>query len=130
MTRNEARKAFADSGLTYGMLSVEVLEDLRKRLDGQMKRSELMNGSYRMRRTCHLTQKPGGRYAHVRCKSHYFDDREAVTFNPDGFIGFAGWADERNVQPILEAFTAWVEAHRPSVEDGERMEHAGRFPGH
>ena len=37
----------------------------------------------------------------VRVKSHYFDAREGVTFGSDGFVGFAGWADENNIQPIL-----------------------------
>lgn len=29
--------------------------------------------------------------------------------NCDGFVGFAGWADDTNVQPILTAFCAWVD---------------------
>lgn len=50
----------------------------------------------------------------INCKSFYFDDREAVTFNSDEFVGFAGWADDRNVQPILSGFCSWVDemAHR------------------
>jgi hypothetical protein len=44
----------------------------------------------------------------IRVKSDYFDSREAVTFNDDGFVGFAGWADENNVQPILWGVVDWV----------------------
>lgn len=34
--------------------------------------------------------------------------REAISFNRDGFIGFAGWADDTNVQPFLRAFVRWA----------------------
>lgn len=37
----------------------------------------------------------------------YFKRRECISFNRDGFIGFAGWADSNNVQPILKAFNQW-----------------------
>jgi hypothetical protein len=51
----------------------------------------------------------GRPYGGIRCRSFYFDDREVVTFNPDGFLGFAGWAADGNVQPILYGFVAWLE---------------------
>lgn len=41
--------------------------------------------------------------------SHYFTRRECISFNSDGFIGFAGWADQQNVNPILRAFLKWCE---------------------
>lgn len=41
--------------------------------------------------------------------SHYFTQREAISFNPDGFIGFAGWADDGNKAPLISAFMEWVE---------------------
>lgn len=44
----------------------------------------------------------------IRVKSHYFDSREGVTFGSDGFVGFAGWADETNIQPILWGVVDWV----------------------
>lgn len=34
--------------------------------------------------------------------------REAISFNGDGFIGIAGWADDNNVQPFLRAFMRWL----------------------
>ena len=36
--------------------------------------------------------------------SHYFERREAISFNGDGFIGFAGWADVGNKNPRKRAF--------------------------
>jgi hypothetical protein len=41
--------------------------------------------------------------------SHYFTRREAISFNEDGFIGFAGWADQANTNPLLRAFLRWCD---------------------
>lgn len=108
MTRDEAREAFAGAGLTYAVLTRPNLETLRQAIDAQMKAAGLMEGTYRMRKICRLRTYSSGIGAELRCKAHYFDNREAVTFNPDGFIGFAGWADDHNIKPVLAGFTAWV----------------------
>ena len=47
--------------------------------------------------------------AYVRVDGPYFDDREAISINPNGFIGFAGWADSRNERPFLVAFARWLD---------------------
>jgi len=114
MTRDEARKAFADAGLDYGILDRKSLQELRSRIDRELKTAGYMEGTYRMRMSLDFRETPNGTYAALRCKSHYFENREAVTFNPDGFIGFAGWADDTNVQPILKAFAKWVSEFRPA----------------
>lgn len=44
----------------------------------------------------------------ITVKAHYFEGRQGVTFEP-GFVGFAGWSDDENVQPILKATVKWVE---------------------
>ena len=41
--------------------------------------------------------------------SHYFTRRECISFNSNGFIGFAVWADQQNLNPILRAFLKWCE---------------------
>lgn len=41
--------------------------------------------------------------------SHYFERRECISFNADGWIGFAGWADQGNTNPILRAFIEWCD---------------------
>lgn len=108
--RDEARDVFARSGMTYASLTAPLLRDLRKRMDLRMKAAGLIKGTFRMRRSCIF--KPGARFfAGLLCKSYYFDDREAVSFNPDGFIGFAGWADDQNIQPIVMGFKDWVAAN-------------------
>jgi hypothetical protein len=39
----------------------------------------------------------------------YFDCREGVCFNENGFIGFCGWADGSNKIPIITAFIKWCD---------------------
>lgn len=107
MTRDDARHAFAASGLSYDDLTQANLRRLISLIDADMKESGLMEG-FRMRRKCKLVEIGGQKSAALRCKAFYFDDREAVTFNPDGFVGFGGWADDENIRPILSGFTAWV----------------------
>ena len=49
------------------------------------------------------------REAYLFVNSFHWTQREAVSFNKDGFIGFAGWADDLNVKPICEAFLEWCD---------------------
>lgn len=113
--RQDARDAWAMSGLGYDDLTPQALERLRALLDAEMKSGEYLRGTFR------CTHKPKrlrcGGYD-IRCTAWYFKGRQArqaVTFEPSGFIGFAGWSDDTNVQPILRAFLAWVREMTPSV---------------
>jgi hypothetical protein len=116
MTRDEARAHWAKSGLTYDALTKESVERLRKMLDKSLKASGLIGGSFRMRVTRNtLRQGNGRKVAELRCKARYFEDREAITFDPHYFIGFAGWADDTNVQPILATFCEWVDEMKPAA---------------
>jgi len=45
----------------------------------------------------------------ITVKAYYFHSRQGITFEPDGWIGIAGWADDTNVQPLLRALVAWAE---------------------
>lgn len=47
-------------------------------------------------------------YSFIRVDGDYFKDREAISFNEDGFIGFAGWASEENLTPFIRAFYNWL----------------------
>jgi len=116
MTRDEAREQFKAAGLTYDVVNEASLQRLRDLIDERMIASGLIKGSYRCVRKVKL--QGGGKkpfFAGIECCAFYFDKREAVSFNRDGFIGFAGWSDDTNIQPILEGFAAWVKEleHRP-----------------
>ncbi len=106
--RDAARAYFAERGLTYASVTSVTAIRLRDLIDQRMRASGTMRGTFRMRKGLNV-----GRYADcpaaLRCRSHYFTDRQAITFEPTGFIGIAGWADDSNVRPILDGFKAWVD---------------------
>lgn len=107
--RAAARDLWRASGLDYAILTPENLRRLVSLIDHEMKAAGLMSKTYRMRRKLGIHRRDGAPlWAALRCKSFYFDDREAVTFNDDGFVGFAGWADDTNVVPVLAGFEKWV----------------------
>ena len=56
--------------------------------------------------------------AYLFVNSYYFTQREAISFNKDGFIGFAGWAGDSNVKPICEAFLEWCD-YMEGCSDGD-----------
>ena len=109
MTRDEARAYFTTSGLTYSIISKGTMARLKIILDREMSSSGLISGSFITDRVPEIRRPKTKVSAHLRCKSNYFKGRQAITFEPDGFIGFAGWADDENVQPILRGFCAWVD---------------------
>lgn len=109
MTRDEARASWLDGGKTYLDLNLGTVQRLRNMIGKEMKASGLISGSYRMQAKIKISLQCDGFCCELFCRSHYFKDREAVTFNGNGFIGFAGWADEKNVQPILSAFVHWCQ---------------------
>ncbi|MBO9125495.1 MULTISPECIES: hypothetical protein [unclassified Rhizobium] len=104
--RNDARKAFLDSGLTYADLSRRDLEALRSVLGKHLKSAETMKG-YRIDRAIRVVDWPRG-WAALTCSAYYFEKREAITFGQEGFIGFGGWADDSNVAPIISGFHEWL----------------------
>lgn len=115
-TTDEARDLFADSGLTYADLDCHALDALVAFLDIELARCRLepatpCQSSMRMRHRRMVRKGVGGgvEAAELFVRAHYFDEREAVTFERNGFVGIAGWADSRNVRPFLVAFGEWVE---------------------
>ena len=115
LTREQAREAYMASGLQSRPLDFQRLMALRNTINREMMAAALMDGTFHMRHPSFI-RIHGPSVAELRCCSYYFDDREAVTFHPDGFVGFAGWADNQNVQPILRGFMAWVESEATTPE--------------
>lgn len=117
--RDLARKAFAESGLDYSDVTPQSIQSLRACINTAMVKSGCILGSFRCHQRGTVKSTALGKYAEIKCKSHYFDGREAVSFNTDGFIGFAGWADDKNVTPILDGFHEWVRATQAAKGDGK-----------
>ena len=112
LDRDDVRAAYDElhrDGVTHDELKL-----LRKEINKEMKASDCYGGTMRMR-------KKVGPF--MSCKCDQWEKREAVSFNRDGFIGFAGWADENNVQPILRGFQSWMEKIKePAIaNDGSKF---------
>jgi hypothetical protein len=107
LTRDQAREQFKESGLAEVPITLERMIALREAINAEMLSSGLMDGTFHMKHHSNIKIHDNN-CAELRCQSHYFDNREAVTFNENGFVGFAGWADDFNVQPILAGFLTWM----------------------
>jgi hypothetical protein len=106
MTRDETRALFAGAGLTYAALTQDSVQRLRAHINRRMQSSDLMKGTFRCKQRGSVRKKDGNtHYVQIRCRSYYFEDREAVTFNPDGFIGFGGCSSAGRRRPQTEGST-------------------------
>ena len=56
-------------------------------------------------------------YAGLKVKGNYFSDREAITFNEDGFIGFCGWADMKRTLIFTNGFIEWCDYLKSKKEN-------------
>lgn len=115
-TREGARELFA-SKLSYEQITTNDIRALEGFLAIEYAQHDRngehmeMHPCYRKKYQPQINLADGGRgirSAFLRVSGFYFQDREAISFNEDGFIGIAGWADDTNVQPFLRAFYRWV----------------------
>lgn len=115
-TNNEARAYFAGKGLTYADVTEGDILTLVMLLNKHIRKAnadcETSMGSMYLSRRIDLKRKTNGTL--ISCflyvNSRYFERRECISFNADGWIGFAGWADQGNTNPILRAFIEWCDA--------------------
>ena len=114
-TTKEARQYFRDKGLSYHDITEGDILSLLMRLNREIKKSnkagETSVSTMHMSSKIDMKKRTNGTI--IKCflyiNSHYFTRREAISFNEDGFIGFAGWADQRNTNPLLRAFLRWCD---------------------
>jgi hypothetical protein len=112
---DKARAYFKSKNLTYdditeGDICVLVMI-LNKNIKQACKECNMSVNSMRMSQKIKSKFKSNGRLTecYLFINSHYFTQRECISFNKDGFIGFCGWADERNTTPIVNSFIEWVD---------------------
>lgn len=114
-TTKEARQYFRDKGLSYHDITEGDILSLLMLLNREIKKSnkagETSVSTMYMSSKINMKKRTNGTI--IKCflyiNSHYFTRREAISFNEDGFIGFAGWADQRNTNPLLRAFLRWCD---------------------
>lgn len=113
-SNDEARQYFKDKGLTYDDVTggdiFTLTRLLNKHIKAAVKDNETVE-SMHLSKTVRIKPKENGGidYCFLYLDSHYFEERECISFNRDGFIGFAGWADQGNTNPILRAFLEWCD---------------------
>jgi len=123
--RENARKYFNESGLSYSDIKEKDFYMLIALLSDELEKfsEEVKDPNTHGIATMRISDRNGlKRYlpifnkgnngeletAFIFVDSHYFEGREAISFNRD-FVGFAGWADDTNVQPFVKAFIRFVD---------------------
>lgn len=114
-TNEEARQYFRRKGLSYHDITEGDILSLLMLLNREIKKSnkagETSVSTMHMSSKIYMKKRTNGTI--INCflyvNSHYFTRREAISFNEDGFIGFAGWADQGNINPLLRAFLRWCD---------------------
>ncbi|MDO4721376.1 MAG: hypothetical protein Q4A78_11990 [Peptostreptococcaceae bacterium] len=112
--RDQARAYFQGKALSYEKIQEGDIEYLWMLIQREFRR-EIIRGDEMIpclnlpRKKSIRMGKSGLKEAYLTMRGSYFRDREALSFNKDGFIGFAGWADQETVQPILKGFLRWCD---------------------
>lgn len=114
-SNDEARQYFKDKGLTYDDITegdiLALVMLLNKHIKKANKDNETSVETMTLSKKIDIKKKSNGNI--ITCflymNSHYFTQRECISFNQDGFIGFAGWADTGNLNPIKRAFIEWCD---------------------
>jgi len=126
---DEARQYFKDKGLTYadvkeGDILVLVM-NLNKEIKKSNKTGETSTDTMHLSKKVNMKKNRDGSIVscYLYMNSHYFTQRETIIFHKSGFIGFAGWADQGNTNPIYRAFLKWCDYLAESEEeDGQRSD--------
>jgi len=114
LTRSECRRYFKDCMLSYDLLDDADIASLHLMLNATMKKCRKhptgsYHGRWKMSRKIVVKHDTHGRMkeAYLRCIIQPGSERECISFNRDGFIGFCGDFDDKNAEPILMAFIKW-----------------------
>lgn len=115
MTRDEAREYFKKHALFYeditsGDICVLIMM-LNKSVKTASEYGKTSVSNLRLSEKIEVKYNKNGsiKNCFLYVNGHSFVRRECISFNTDGFIGFAGWADESNVKPMIEAFIQWCD---------------------
>lgn len=121
-SNEDCRKRFKEYGLTYDDVTDGDILMLVMLLNREIKKSvssgEMSTDTMRLSDKRIIKHKSNGTITecYLFMNSHYFTRRECISFNKDGFIGFAGWADEGNLNPIRRAFLEWCDLIKKQKE--------------
>jgi len=120
MINDEARQYFNDKGLTYSVLNSETVKRLKNLVQQEidiMKKETSDCCLVSMNRLRPVKSQLSNGWVELTVKGCHFENREAITFNRDGFIGFSGWAGTKNTKPFIDGFVKWCDeltTHHPN----------------
>lgn len=120
---DEAREYFKGKNLSYDSINegdiLVLVMLLQKEIKKSVKAGETSVSTIHLSSKVDMKKKSNGSIicCYLYVNSHYFTRREAISFNRDGFIGFAGWADQGNINPLLRAFLKWCDYLAEQKED-------------
>lgn len=112
---DDCRQRFKDYGLSYSDITDGDILTLVMLLNEEIKKSnksgETSVNTMRLSDKKVIKHKSNGTITecYLFMNSHYFTQRECISFNKDGFIGFCGWADIGNSNPVKRAFLRWCD---------------------
>ncbi|PZL78220.1 hypothetical protein CI088_00160 [Enterococcus plantarum] len=117
MTTEEARQYFKDCGLSYAdikepdfwLLVAMVSKELSEFVFSSHAYEDKGNMTINKKTLKFTFTKKGLKNAFIEVDGPYFKGREAISFNRDGFIGFAGWAGGNNADPFIKGFVKWCD---------------------
>lgn len=124
-TNDEARDYFKECGLSYKDIMEGDILALVLLLNRELKKSnkigETSVNTMSLSKKIDMKKNTNGSISScfLYLNSHYFTMREAISFNKGGFIGFAGWADDGNLNPLKRAFLAWCDQLKAESEEEE-----------
>lgn len=124
----EARDYFREKGLTYHDITEGDILALVLMLNQEIKKAtkdrEMSTSTMHLSRRVDMKKRTNGTIetCFLYLNSHYFTQMECISFNRDGFIGFAGWADQGNTNPILRAFLRWCDSMTKVEESDHEAE--------
>lgn len=105
------REKYKSLGFSYEKLNEEHIQMLRIFLTKEFRifGSDMkLKLSVPRKKDIKVLKRTGLQYVVIQVDGYYFSRREAITFNTDGFIGFAGWACDYNTTPFVSAFDKWI----------------------
>ena len=114
----KARNLFKDKGLSYQLINKQSIESLFDYIKNELPLVEECEFPMQLEKVLFKDFKYDSKgnliKGYIKVKGSYFSKREAISFNENGFIGFAGWADRNNVKPFTTAFTNWIDTLTPT----------------
>ena len=125
-SRDDCRERFKELGLSYSDITQGDILALVLLLNREIKKSN-KSGETSVN-TIRMSEKMEAKYdehdgtikeCYLFVDSHYFKQRECISFNKDGFIGFCGWADIANSNPVKRAFLEWCDILYRQKEEAE-----------